>query len=88
MIDDSWPVKGNELKNVLTLALEWLNQKVQEEVTVDIVDKIVDSVPNVLHVIDFNEKIILNGVEYFLVQNQINFTPRKLVQKLRLIRWY
>ena len=88
LYDDSFPVHGVELKNQLTIDLEWLNRKIQEEISIDLVDTIVDGVPNILHVIDFTERIILDDNEYFLVSNQIQFNPRKLVQKLRLVRWY
>ncbi len=72
----------------LTRELYWLNRKTQETVTVDILDEIKNGVPTIGHIIDFTERVILNGAEFFLVSNQISFTPRSLIQKLQLVRWY
>lgn len=86
--DVSFPVRDITLLFELTKALEWLDRKTQEEITVDITDKVIAGVPEHLHIIDFTERILLDGAEYFLVSNNIQFTPKKLIQKLRLIRWY
>lgn len=86
--DISFPVEDLELIKELTKALEWLNRKIQETVTVEITDKIVGGIPTINHVIDFTERILLDDAEYFLVSNRITLTPKKLVQNLKLIRWY
>ena len=86
--DVSFPVEDFELIKELTAELEWLNRKIQETVTVEITDKIVGGVPTINHIIDFTERILLDGAEYFLVSNRITLTPKKLVQNLKLIRWY
>lgn len=86
--DVSFPVRDIEMLFELTFALEWLNRKTQEEISVDIIDTIKDGIPTFNHIVDFTERVMLDGAEYFLVSNNISFTPRKLIQKLRLIRWY
>ena len=87
IIDVTFPVREIPLLYKLTAALEKLNRSVQEEISVDIIDSIVKGVPNLLHVIDFTERVKLDGKEYFLVSNNISFTPTRFIQKLRLIRW-
>lgn len=86
--DTSFPVRELDLIRVLTQALYWLNRKTQETVHVDITDEIINGVPTINHIVDFTERVILDGNEYFLVSNQISFTPRSLIQKLQLVRWY
>ena len=88
-IDDrNFPVVEQDIKTACADAYEWLNRKIQEEISVDITDNIVKGVPSLLHVIDFTERIKLDDEEYFLVSNNISFTPTKFIQKLRLVRLY
>ena len=88
LIDTSFPVKGDVFLRKLTLAIEWLNRKVQEDVSLEIVANVRNGIPDVMHVIDFTERIKLGDAEYFLVSNQVELTPRSLRQRLRLVRWY
>ena len=88
IVDTSFPVRELDLLYELTDDLLWLNRKVEETVTVDLTSKIVDGVPELTHIVDFTERVKFNGAEYYLVSNKISFTPRKLIQKLTLIRWY
>ena len=88
VMDISFPIRDLGTVQELTIALNWLNRKTQEEVSVDITDNIVKGVPRLLHIIDFTERIKLDGKEYFLVSNNISFTPKSFIQKLRLVRWY
>ena len=73
---------------MLTSEIEWLNRKREETVTVEIVSNVSNGVPEMQHIIDFTERIILDGNEYFLVSNNVSFTPRSFRQKLQLVRWY
>lgn len=86
--DTSFPVRELNLIRELTAALYWLNRKTQETINVDVTDEIINGVPTHNHIIDFTERVILDGNEYFLVSNRISFTPRKLIQSLQLVRWY
>lgn len=86
--DVSFPVRELDLLMTLTEELLWLNRKVQETVNVDLIAKVYNGVPSIQHIVDFTERIMFDGAEYFLVSNRITFTPRKLIQKLQLIRWY
>lgn len=89
IVDDSFPVREkNMIKNELNDALRWLHRKIQETVTLDLTSKVIKGVPEVNHIVDFSERIKLDGAEYFLVSNHITFTPRQLIQQLTLIRWY
>ena len=85
--DISFPVREFNLLKTLTAALLWLNRKIQKTVTLDLIANIVDGVPEINHIVDFTERVKLDGEEYFLVSNKIAFTPFKLIQKLQLIRW-
>ena len=88
IVDDSFPVRESAVQDALNEALRWLHRKIQETVTVDLTAKVVDGVPEINHIVDFTDRVRLDGAEYFLVSNSISFTPRKLIQKLQLIRWY
>jgi len=88
LIDTEFPVKGEEYLAVLTQAIEWLNRKVQETVTVEIQANIRDGVPDVEHIVDFTERIRFNGNEYFLMSNSVELNPRSLKQTLKMTRWY
>ena len=86
--DISFPVRELNIVEQLTSDLLWLNRKIEETITIDLIAKVDNGVPSINHIVDFTERIKFNGAEYFLVYNNISFTPRKLIQKLQLIRWY
>ena len=88
LIDTSFPVKGYMFLRKLTQSIEWLNRKTQEEVNLEIVANVRNGVPDITHVVDFTERVKLDGHEYFLVSNNIELTPRSLRHKLNLVRWY
>ena len=88
LIDTEFPVKGDDYLAMLTGEIEWLNRKREETVTVDIISNVTNGVPEIQHIIDFTERIKFNGNEYFLVSNNVSFTPRTFRQKLQLVRWY
>lgn len=88
LIDTSFPVRGYEFLRELTKAIEWLNRKTQENVSLEIVANVKNGAPDITHVVDFTERVKLDGKEYFLVSNNVELTPRSLKQKLNLVRWY
>ena len=88
LIDTSFPVRGYMFLRKLTEAIKWLNRKTQEEVSLEIVANVRKGVPDVTHVVDFTERVKLDGNEYYLVSNNVELTPRSLRQKLRLVRWF
>lgn len=88
LIDTEFPVKGEAYLAILTKAIEWLNRKVQETVTVEINANIRDGVPDVEHIVDFTERIRFDDNEYFLVSNSVELNPRSLKQTLKMTRWY
>lgn len=63
-----------------TNAIKWLNRKIKETVVMDIYDY--------GHVIDFTERVIFNGAEYYLSSNKITQTTNELKQNVTLVRWY
>ena len=85
--DTSFPVRELNLIKKLTDDLKWLNRKIQVTVTVDLLSRVENGVPDLKHVVDFTERVKLDGVEYFLVSNNVSLTPRKFIQKLQLVRW-
>lgn len=73
--------KGSGRLNELTAAIKWLNRKTKETVQITLYE--------FPHVIDFNDKILLFGAEYFLVSNTATTTPRVFnEQQLTLVRWF
>lgn len=78
--DTSFPVADIHTLYRITAAITKLNRKIQETVTL--------SLFGCPHVIDFNDRIILFGNEYFLKSNNISTTPRIFHQQnLTLVRW-
>ena len=88
LFDTEFPVTGDDFLRKLTHEIEWLNRKRQEEVSLDIVSPVVRGRATIRHILDFTERIRLDGNEYFLVSNQVKLTPRSLRQSIRLVRWY
>lgn len=88
LFDTEFPVTGDDFLRKLTHEIEWLNRKRQEEVSLDIISPVVKGHATIRHILDFTERIRLDGKEYFLVSNQVKITPRSLRQSIRLVRWY
>ena len=88
LVDTEFPVSGYDYLEELTKAIEWLNRKTQETVTVEIHANIRDGVPDVNHIVDFTDRIRFQGQEYFLISNNVELTPRSLRQTIKMTRWY
>ena len=88
LIDTEFPVVGSEYLQTLTRAIEWLNRKTQETITVEIRARIQNGIPDIDHIIDFAERIRFEGHEYFLQSNTVELTPRLLRQTIKMVRWY
>ena len=88
LIDTEFPVVGSEYLQTLTRAIEWLNRKTQETVTVEIRTRIQNGIPDIDHIVDFTERIRFEGHEYFLQSNTVELTPRLLRQIIKMVRWY
>ena len=81
LYDSSFPIHDEATLIKVTNALRNLNRKTKETVNVTLYD--------FQHLIDFDDKIILNGATYFLSSNTARTTPRiKFEQNLSLVRWY
>ena len=88
LIDTEFPVVGSEYLQTLTRAIEWLNRKTQETVTVEIRARIRSGVPDIDHIVDFTKRIRFEGHEYFLQSNTVELTPRLLRQTIKMVRWF
>lgn len=79
--DTSFPVDGDETLKEITSEIKWLNRKTMEVVTINLFD--------FPHVIDFNDRILLEGNEYFLKSNT-TIQNKRIVNKqtLSIVRWY
>lgn len=80
LFDTSFPISDTATLKKLTKDIEWLNKKTEEKVSMDIWQY--------PHLIDFTDRILFNGVAYFLESNQVTQTPRELKQTVTMIRWY
>lgn len=81
LVDTEFPVCDPKVYPELINAYIWLNRRTQETVTF--------SLYNCPHLIDFNDRIVLEGNEYFLVRNIAKTTPRLYnEQNLTLVRWF
>ena len=87
LIDTEFPVVGLEYLQTLTRAIEWLNRKTQETVTVEIRARIQNGIPDIDHIVDFTERIRFEGHEYFLQSNTVELMPRLLRQTIKMVRW-
>lgn len=88
LIDTEFPVKEDSYLLKLTAAIEWLNRKTQETVTVEVISRVVNGVPEIDHIVDFTELILFNGNEYFLQSNAVTLSPRGMRQTIKMTRWY
>ena len=80
-IDPSFPLLLLRDRATITEYLKWLNRKTKETVSVSVYD--------FGHIIDFNDRIILDSKEYFVVSNNVRTTPRLYnEQNLTLVRWF
>ena len=81
LIDTSFPVADNDTIKTLSEAIIWLNRRTQETISLDVYD--------CPHLIDFNDRIIFNGNEYFLESNTAIKNNRIVnKQSLQFVRWY
>lgn len=88
LIDTEFPVKDETYLAMLTEEIEWLNRRTKETVTMEIVSRVRNGVPEVRHILDFTERVRFEGSEYFLLSNQVTLTSRSLRQSITIARWY
>ena len=81
LYDSSFPIHDEATLIKVTKALKWLNRKTQETLNISLYE--------FPHLIDFDDRVVFNGNEYFLVNNTATTTPRIFnEQNLTLVRWY
>lgn len=81
LFDTSFPVYEEEKLIEITNDINWLNRRTKETVSMSIYDY--------PHLIDFTDKIIFEGNEYFLENNTATTTPRIINrQDVSFVRWY
>jgi hypothetical protein len=83
-----WPVSDEVTWWRILSEICWIYHSIKEQVSVDIQCKVVDSVPEYTHIIDFTDKIVLDGNTYYLQSNTVRRDSRSLTQSLQLVRWY
>ena len=88
LIDTDFPVTGTDMLKKLTSEIEWMNQRIEETVSVDITPAVIAGTCSLQHIINFTDRIKLDGNEYYLVSNAVIQDPRSIKQKLKLVRWY
>lgn len=64
------------------------DRKIQETVTLEIYEPVVNGVCSYNHVIDFTDRIKWKGNEYYLQSNRVYVTPTEMSQTITMIRWY
>lgn len=80
-IDPSFPLLLLADRATVTNEIVWLNRKIKETASVSVYD--------FGHIIDFNDRIVLDGKEYFVVSNTVRTAPRLYnEQNLSLVRWF
>jgi hypothetical protein len=83
-----WPVSDRATMEKILSEICWIYHSIKEQVNVEIQCRVVDSVPEYTHVIDFTDKIILGGNTYYLQSNTVKRDTKSLTQSLQLVRWY
>ena len=81
LYDSSFPIHNVDKLIELTEAISWLNRRTKETVTMTIYEY--------PHLIDFNDRILFNGAQYFLVSNVAMTNARVFnEQRVTFTRWY
>lgn len=81
LFDTSFPVHGDKNLAELTAKIIWLNRRTQERISMNIYDY--------PHLIDFTDRIIFEGNEYYLESNKAITTPRIINrQEVSFVRWF
>lgn len=81
LYDSSFPIHNVGKLMELTEAVRWLNRRTKETVTMTIYEY--------PHLIDFNDRILFNGAQYFLVSNVAMTNARVFnEQRVTFTRWY
>ena len=84
------PVKDMETARAYLFEMEWMDRCIEETahvtLTAPVRNGVVEEKGN--HVMDFFDRYLLEGKEYFLASNTVSLTPRSLKQNLTLVRWY
>ena len=83
-----WPVRDWDTMERILSEICWIYHSVKEQVNVDIQCRVVAGIPEYTHIIDFTDKIVLDGNTYYLQSNTVRRDSRSLTQSLQLVRWY
>lgn len=87
LIDTEFPVDDTMAAKAIA-EIRFMNQKIKETVTIDIVPPVSYSVPAYQHIVDFTDKILYKGNLYYLLSNSVTFTPTAHRQTIRIQRWF
>ena len=81
LIPTNYPVKDRQTVMNLIDATDWLDGRIEERVTLEVL--------NGTHIFDFNDVLTWNGNRYYLVSNSIRHSAENgLRQGLEIVRWY
>ena len=87
LIDTDFPVDDATAKKCIN-EIKWMNRKIREVVTIDIVPPVSFSVPAYGHIIDFTDVLTYHGNQYYLISNTVSFTPTSHRQTIKIGRWF
>lgn len=81
MIPTNYPVKDRDTVVKLIDATDWLNGRIEEHVSLEVL--------NSNHIFDFNDVLTFCGNRYYLVSNNVRHSAENgLRQGLEIVRWY
>lgn len=73
-------VFGGSVYQWLAMECDWLNNKIEERITAEIV--------GLNHIIDFTDLILYRGHYYSLENNSVTVSPRGTRQAVQMVRWF
>ena len=88
IVNTSFPIVETNVKDACVEAMYWLNRRIEETLSINIICEVRNGIPQIHHVVDFNERIKYEENEYYLISNAIRLDSTQYVQHLELIRWY
>ena len=80
LVDTEFPVIGRDFLETLTHEIEDFNRCIEETVSMVIY--------NYGHLIDYTDRVVYDGQEYFLESNEYSRDPRTEKQSITLVRWF
>ena len=86
--ENQWPIKDTAIIEQIFAEVQYYDRRIEERINVDLIPSVSKGVNSMTHIIDFKDRIILDGVEYYLNSNTARQTPYEFRQSLELVRWF